>query len=217
MAPRLRATRDRPGQASPRRELLSASRSARRSLLAAALASHVGRGARRVLRSLPLDRLRDARATSTLAACATVARGLGAGRPFPADFCAWSTETARTNASRACAWLGACAGPVGDNAFGPCVVRALLAYDCAANPDRRLRPGPAHDLWDHLWRASSCADVLGALFPPRTIVSCAASSSTYAACAGETTLVSCNVDDAGSTTARPASRAGGLRAQTCAS
>jgi hypothetical protein len=180
-------------------------------LLAAALASTSGAA---LVACIDLFHSTDFATACDVDAAACVNANAASLAPFPADFCAWSTDVARANASHACAWLGACASPIGDDAFGDCVVRARLAYDCAANPNRRLRAGAAHDVWDHLWRASSCADVLGALFPPRTVASCAASSSAYAACAGETTLVSCAVDDAGSTiTAGVESCA--ARAQTC--
>src|SRR5579859_2135295 len=63
-----------------------------------------------------------------------------------ADFCAWDRETARGHARHACAWLGACQSPLGRNAFGECMVQALLAYDCAANPHHRSK-GEARRLW----------------------------------------------------------------------
>ncbi len=87
----------------------------------------------------------------------------------PADFCAWSRDEADQRATHACAWLGACETPLGDNAFGPCVFRARMAFDCAANPDHRVQ-GAAHDLWDCLQRAQSCPEVdacvFGAAGPP---------------------------------------------------
>ena len=118
---------------------------------------------------------------------------------FPANFCAWDPETARANAQRACAWLGACAGPIGDDAFGPCFVRAMLAYDCAANPNRPLAPGtPVHDFWDRLWRAASCSDVRGALFASNVIPACVVSPSAYENCFFDSgTLISCRADDGG--------------------
>lgn len=53
---------------------------------------------------------------------------------------------------------------MGRNAFGSCVFEALLAYDCAANPNHRVK-GKAHDLWDCLWPVKSCADVESCVFP----------------------------------------------------
>jgi hypothetical protein len=90
-----------------------------------------------------------------LTACEIDAQAASCG---PADFCAWSPAEARQHAQHACAWLGACETPVGRNALGPCMFQALLAYDCAANPNHRVKD-PAHKLWDCLWRAQSCSDV----------------------------------------------------------
>jgi hypothetical protein len=118
--------------------------------------------------------------------------------PFPTDFCAWTPAVAQNNAYRACAWLGACASPVGDNAFGPCAVQATLAYDCDANPNRRLLPGATHDFWDRLWRAQSCADVSRAIAPPNTVAQCAPSDASYAGCPfGGGALLTCEANDAG--------------------
>ncbi|MGO8994852.1 MAG: hypothetical protein ACLQVI_16175 [Polyangiaceae bacterium] len=136
--------------------------------------------------------------------------------PFPANFCAWDPTTARANALHACAWLGACAGPVGDNAFGPCFVQAMLAYDCAANPNRQLRPGPAHDLWDHLRLATSCADVLAALLPSSSKVpACGASPSPFEACYTNA-LLSCGGEDSGPPITEGFASCGAL-GQICAS
>jgi hypothetical protein len=81
----------------------------------------------------------------------------GGGKP-PTDFCAWSHTEARVHARHACAWLGACQPPAADGAFGACMVQALLAYDCAANPNHQAK-GKAHDLWDCLSAAATCGDV----------------------------------------------------------
>src|ERR1700689_4317635 len=75
-----------------------------------------------------------------------------------ADFCAWTSSEARQHAVHACAWLGACETPMGRNALGPCMFQALLAYDCASNPNHRVAL-EAHQLWDCLQRAGSCVDV----------------------------------------------------------
>ena len=80
------------------------------------------------------------------------------------DFCSWTSTQARERALRACAWLGACEGPLGESAFGPCVVHAQLAFDCTANPDMR----PAHEadaFWSCLATVSSCTDVDRCVFP----------------------------------------------------
>jgi hypothetical protein len=89
--------------------------------------------------------------------------GTDAARPHP-DFCAWSTDQARAQAEHACAWLGACEGPTGESAFGPCVVRAQLAFDCHANPG--LRPAGAVDaFWGCLSTVTTCRDVDACVFP----------------------------------------------------
>ena len=88
----------------------------------------------------------------------------GGGANAHLDFCSWTSTEARAYALRACAWLGACEGPLGESAFGPCVVHAQLAYDCAVNPGMR----PAHDaetFWSCLATVSSCADVDRCVFP----------------------------------------------------
>ena len=95
--------------------------------------------------------------------CASEA-GVEAGSDAGTDFCAWSDTVARQNATHACAWLGACESPLGRNAFGSCMFEALLAYDCAANPDHPVK-GKAHALWDCLWRANSCEAVNACVFP----------------------------------------------------
>jgi hypothetical protein len=77
----------------------------------------------------------------------------------PTNFCGWSSDEARQRAEQACAWLGACSSPFDENAFGRCMIHAILAYDCTANPNRTIALGPLHDYWDALSRAKSCADV----------------------------------------------------------
>lgn len=86
--------------------------------------------------------------------------------PPPTNFCSWSQATAEINARHACAWLSACMGPLGDNAFGECMFNARLAYDCTANPNRRLRQGlPMHAYWDCLWQATTCDAVKRCVLP----------------------------------------------------
>ena len=97
------------------------------------------------------------------AACADDAASPDAA-PAGTDFCSWSPAQARDNATHACAWLGACESPLGHDAFGPCMVDALLAYDCTANPNHPSR-GKGHTFWDCLWQVGSCADVTACVFP----------------------------------------------------
>jgi hypothetical protein len=80
------------------------------------------------------------------------------------DFCAWSSTEAKARATRACAWLGACAGPLGGNAFGACTLQARLAFDCAANPDHPTR-GSVHDRWACLAASSTCEAVRLCVLP----------------------------------------------------
>lgn len=80
------------------------------------------------------------------------------------DFCKWGPAEARTNATRACAWLGACGGALDGTVFGPCMMQALWAYDCDLNPG--LRPnGATYALWSCLSDVKSCGDVQSCLRP----------------------------------------------------
>lgn len=102
-----------------------------------------------------------------------------ASTPRP-DFCSWSSSEARTQALRACAWLGACEGPLGESAFGPCVVRAQLAFNCVATPT--LRPiGAVDAFWACLATVASCGDVDRCVFPAG-VVNCNEVSGTSTAC-----------------------------------
>ncbi len=96
------------------------------------------------------------------------------------DFCAWTPDEAMRHARDACVWLGACEAPLGNNAFGPCYFRALMAYDCAANPDHRPRE-KARGLWDCLQQVKSCADVDACMFPDAPAPGCD-DAGTYASC-----------------------------------
>jgi hypothetical protein len=80
------------------------------------------------------------------------------------NLCAPDQATALERAQHACAWLGACEGPLGRNAFGPCMFQALMAYDCAANPNHRFK-GKAAELWACLSDARSCKDIDACVFP----------------------------------------------------
>jgi hypothetical protein len=78
--------------------------------------------------------------------------------------CAASHADARRLAEHACGWLGACETPMGDNAVGTCMVAALLAFDCEANPNHQVK-GAQADTWACLAAASTCGDVEACLFP----------------------------------------------------
>ncbi len=78
--------------------------------------------------------------------------------PGETNFCAWTSEEALDHAQHACAWLGACESPMGHNQLGECMVQAVLAFDCAANPTMPVR-GALKAYWDALRTATSCNDV----------------------------------------------------------
>jgi hypothetical protein len=100
--------------------------------------------------------------------------------PSLADFCAWSRDEAQRQAARACAWLGACESPIGGNAFGACMFQALMAYDCAANPNHRPRGAVAQE-WSCLAGVASCADV-DRCVRPGAPVACGSNAGEASAC-----------------------------------
>ncbi len=81
-----------------------------------------------------------------------------------AQLCATSATEAWARAEHACAWLGSCETPLGRNAFGSCMIEALMAYDCNANPNHRFK-GKAAALWSCLGSTRNCADVHACVFP----------------------------------------------------
>jgi hypothetical protein len=96
----------------------------------------------------------------------------------PVDFCSWTSATAEQTAAHACAWLGACQTPLGGNAFGACMFQAMLAYDCAANPNH-LAKGETYRLWACLASVQTCDDVSRCVLP-NGAVTCMGSD--YVAC-----------------------------------
>ena len=80
------------------------------------------------------------------------------------DFCAWTSSQAQDQAKRACAWLGACEGTIGESSFGACTINAQLAYDCELTPALRPR-GSADAFWACLATVQSCGDVDRCVFP----------------------------------------------------
>ncbi len=110
--------------------------------------------------------------------------------------CAASSIAARDAATRTCALLSACEGAFGASAFGTCMVHALLAFDCEANPNRPVR-GDLARFWTHLLAAKKCSDVHDALFPGGVPV--CKSGSDFTACSPNangslTTRVQCRAD-----------------------
>ena len=83
--------------------------------------------------------------------------------PHP-DFCAWTSSQAKDQAVRACAWLGACEGTIGESSFGACTIDAQLAYDCSLTPSLRPR-GNVDAFWACLATVKSCGDVDRCVFP----------------------------------------------------
>jgi hypothetical protein len=101
----------------------------------------------------------------------------------PTDFCAWEAGTSYATAHRACAWLGACAGPYGNNEFGTCIDYALRAYHCELNPSMPVL-GATHAYWDCLQKARSCRDVKSCVLT----VNCPPGGSPFVICSGATRM-----------------------------
>jgi hypothetical protein len=115
------------------------------------------------------------------------------------DFCKWTPAEAKTNASRACAWLGACTGVLEGTQLGACMLNATWAYDCDLNPG--LRPnGATYALWSCLSDVKSCADVAACVQPrgPDTCPALVSGSFTQCGDAGASELrVECSKPQAG--------------------
>jgi hypothetical protein len=86
------------------------------------------------------------------------------GDAAPPDLCAPEAGVAQQRAVHACAWLAACDHPIGKNKTGQCIVNAVLAYDCDANPSRKPL-GTAKAFWQCMQNANSCDDVGKCVFP----------------------------------------------------
>ncbi|HEY2368881.1 MAG TPA: hypothetical protein VGH87_20940 [Polyangiaceae bacterium] len=91
--------------------------------------------------------------------------------PPPVEICAPDGGVAQQRAIHACAWLAACGHPIGRNKTGECMVDAILAYDCAANPNRQAK-GEAKAFWNCMQNANSCAAVGYCIFPSAGGVAC---------------------------------------------
>jgi hypothetical protein len=83
----------------------------------------------------------------------------------PQNFCKMSSAQARSLALHACAWVGACTAPFDQNDFGACMIDAILAYDCSANPNYPVALGPLHDYWQAVGAATTCEEVRNAILP----------------------------------------------------
>jgi hypothetical protein len=97
------------------------------------------------------------------------------------SFCDWDAATARNKAIHACAWLGACAKPAGNNRFGTCMMNAIAAYDCKAMPNRPVR-GAAFAYWDCLWRADDCKAIARCVAPNGPASPCGTNATEYTQC-----------------------------------
>lgn len=127
--------------------------------------------------------------------------GIGDAPPPPTEFCSWQSATANSHALRACAYLSACETPLGDNAFGQCMVDALLAFDCALNPGHQVQ-GALHAFWDTVQQAKTCADVDRAVFPGKVQTCPPSASFPFAGCGsafdgGDNSAVRVECDEAG--------------------
>jgi hypothetical protein len=98
-----------------------------------------------------------------LDACQLDAAACGDAAP-PVDFCTWEGGMPQTAAAIACTWMSTCEGTSQFDDFGECMVRALLAYDCQANPNNPVT-GATKQAWLDLLQAQSCADVDRIVFP----------------------------------------------------
>jgi len=89
----------------------------------------------------------------------------------PVEVCAPDAGVAQQRAMHACAWLAACGHPLGHNKTGECMVDAILAYDCAANPNRKAK-GASKEFWGCMQNAKTCSDVRFCIFPDAGGVQC---------------------------------------------
>ncbi|HEX4516463.1 MAG TPA: hypothetical protein VH054_23105 [Polyangiaceae bacterium] len=103
----------------------------------------------------------------------------------PVDICAPDGGVAQERAAHACSWLAACGHPIGRNKTGVCMVDAILAYDCAANPNRKAK-GAAKDFWNCMQNANSCTDVGLCVFPGAGGVAC--TNGTFLGCSQQTSV-----------------------------
>jgi hypothetical protein len=113
------------------------------------------------------------------------------------EICASDHGAALARAKNACVWLGSCATPAGDNQFGACVFQALLAYDCDANPNRKVK-GKTRAFWDCMSKVASCGDVSACTFPDNA--SACGTSAARQGCGGspyEDTRILCPGADGG--------------------
>jgi len=80
------------------------------------------------------------------------------------DLCSSDAGIAQERAVHACSWLAACESPIGHNATGACMVDAILAFDCAANANRKPKLG-AKAYWSCVDKATTCEAVHACSLP----------------------------------------------------
>lgn len=97
---------------------------------------------------------------------------------------------ARRLAERSCAWLGACEGGTGRNAFSSCMVDALRVFDCDVAPERKAQ-GDLISHWSCLASADSCGDVDKCVYGEKSPPVCDDASLTYG-CVDERVYTVCN-------------------------
>jgi hypothetical protein len=96
--------------------------------------------------------------------CDLDASAPGCGDAAAPTLCAPDAGVAQSMALRACAWLSACEHPVGQNATGACMVDAILAFDCVANPNRQPK-AKALAFWRCMQAVTTCRDVAACVMP----------------------------------------------------
>lgn len=104
----------------------------------------------------------------------------------PLDFCALSIDEARPIAHRACALLAACETPVGTNAVGRCLERALPVIACQGAPDRAAR-GAVLAHYQCLAAARTCEDIARCVLGDAGAPSCGANVP-FTQCVGDVRL-----------------------------
>ena len=109
------------------------------------------------------------------------------GTPPPFNLC---DVPGPSEAARAvCAWIGACAGPMGNQAFGNCFIDAIQAYNCEVRPGRPLR-GEAAAFWACAYKASlarSCGEMRKCYMPEREQTCTNTGTTRYVACLNDRT------------------------------
>lgn len=114
----------------------------------------------------------------------------------PVEVCSPTHEGAVRDARKACALVGACAGPLGASSMSACLPAALAAFDCVANPALRVR-GEARAYWACVRAAKTCDDVLRCVFPGGVQECTGARGGGYLACGADenaSTRVRCEGD-----------------------